>query len=199
MSKNTAKIEIDSCQNCPHFERERYYTEDSWEKAYNWFCHKNKEKREIQGYVEWNEVRGISIPKWCPLNCNKGKVDPDKVIKTKPMMVKEGHSTIYKSDTKSFLRMINNGWLHNPKGSIDKVYRSINELIRNKENLKRIEIFHVPHVIEFFKGCTSGGIEIVPIGPSTICSGVNVIVNIDYSQLSDSEYYELLKTIKKNE
>jgi len=58
-------MEIKSCQSCPFFEQERYYTEDSWEIAFNWFCTKN-EKKKIAGYVEWHEESKVKIPEWCP-------------------------------------------------------------------------------------------------------------------------------------
>ena len=56
-------LEIKSCKECPHFKRERMWTEDSWEEAYNWFCLKANGK-EIQGYVEWRD--NPEIPTWCP-------------------------------------------------------------------------------------------------------------------------------------
>ncbi len=54
------------CVDCPFFKRERMYTADSWEEAYNWFCGK-KDGKKIAGYVEWNEADKIEIPDWCPL------------------------------------------------------------------------------------------------------------------------------------
>jgi len=64
--RNVAVIEIKSCVDCPHFKRERHWTEDSWEEAYDWFC-KKKNNKKIQGYVEWNEADKINIPDWCPI------------------------------------------------------------------------------------------------------------------------------------
>lgn len=60
----TIKIEVQNCQQCPHFKRERYYTGDSWEEAYNWFCGASNNKK-IAGYVEWFEGKDIKIPEWC--------------------------------------------------------------------------------------------------------------------------------------
>jgi len=57
-------LEIKSCKDCPHFERTRIYTGDSWEEAYDWFCKKQRNKK-IAGYVEWRDE--IEIPEWCPL------------------------------------------------------------------------------------------------------------------------------------
>lgn len=62
------KINIKNCTECPHFTRERMYTEDSWEEAYNWFCNEpSVGKKKIQGYVEWNDVKNIEVPNWCPI------------------------------------------------------------------------------------------------------------------------------------
>jgi hypothetical protein len=61
----TIKIEINSCKDCPHFEQKRYYTDDSFELAYDWHC-KKEDGRKIQGYVEWHEEKHIKIPEWCP-------------------------------------------------------------------------------------------------------------------------------------
>ncbi|AGO49562.1 hypothetical protein Phi4:1_gp149 [Cellulophaga phage phi4:1] len=60
------KLEIESCKDCPNFRRERHYTGDSWEEAYNWHC-KAKEDKKIQGYVEWMDEKHIKIPEWCPI------------------------------------------------------------------------------------------------------------------------------------
>ena len=59
------ELEIDSCKQCPHFEAERMFTEDSWEEAYNWFCKHSTPRRKIMGYVEWNDEP--EIPEWCPI------------------------------------------------------------------------------------------------------------------------------------
>jgi len=62
-----AKIEIDikNCTECPHFSRERQWTEDSWEEAYNWYCGFNDKKRKIASYVECND--NIDVPEWCTI------------------------------------------------------------------------------------------------------------------------------------
>lgn len=57
------QLEIKSCQECPFFKTEPYYTADSWENADNWFCTKADDKK-IAGYVEWND--NPAIPDWCP-------------------------------------------------------------------------------------------------------------------------------------
>lgn len=68
MSKATKPptLEIKSCTNCPFFERQRIYTADSWEEAYDWFCKKESGKK-IRGYVEWHEAAKIEVPEWCPI------------------------------------------------------------------------------------------------------------------------------------
>ena len=60
-----AMLEITHCSKCPHFEAIELATSDSWERAFNWMC--NKEKKKIQGYVEWFEESKIEVPDWCPL------------------------------------------------------------------------------------------------------------------------------------
>lgn len=64
------QIEIKDCQGCPFLKKERLYTADSWEEAYDWFCKKelntkNAGPRKIAGYVEWRDT--VEIPKWCPI------------------------------------------------------------------------------------------------------------------------------------
>ena len=66
MSKNKAVLEITNCKQCPHWSQERYYTADSFELAFDWFCGKCDNKK-IQGYVEWHEEEKIEVPDWCPL------------------------------------------------------------------------------------------------------------------------------------
>lgn len=58
------KIEIKNCTQCPFFRRERIYTEDSWEEAYDWYCTKSEDKK-ISGYVERNDK--IPVPEWCEI------------------------------------------------------------------------------------------------------------------------------------
>ncbi len=62
-------IDIESCHECPFIKRERIYTGDSWEEAYDWFCTKvvnaKGENKKIQGYVEWRDK--VKVPDWCPL------------------------------------------------------------------------------------------------------------------------------------
>ena len=63
-------LEIKTCQQCPFFEKDRYYSGDSWETAFNWFCCKVKEdgkSKKIVGYVEWHEEDKVEVPDWCPI------------------------------------------------------------------------------------------------------------------------------------
>ena len=64
-----ATLIIKNCKECPFLKMERYYTEDSWETAFNWYCEK-KENKMIAGYVNCtsNEEDSVEIPKWCPLS-----------------------------------------------------------------------------------------------------------------------------------
>ena len=59
------ELEIKNCRDCPFFENERYYTEDSWETAFNWFCLKESPRKKIAEYVEWHEESKVNIPEWC--------------------------------------------------------------------------------------------------------------------------------------
>lgn len=72
--------EIKDCQDCKHCKETRYYTEDSWEHAYDYWCglvgydnsnlrdpqRRMNENRLIAGYVEWRREMP-SVPSWCPL------------------------------------------------------------------------------------------------------------------------------------
>lgn len=79
-------MEIKDCEDCPHCRTERFYTEDSWEHAENYYCRKivgNKqfpctdhhiaELRELMKspgiigiYIERRSELG-PVPEWCPL------------------------------------------------------------------------------------------------------------------------------------
>ena len=64
--KNVAVLEMNHCKQCPFLKKERYYTSDSFEHAFDWFC-KKKGNKKIAGYVEWNEEKDVIIPDWCPI------------------------------------------------------------------------------------------------------------------------------------
>lgn len=58
------KIKIKNCEQCPFLKKERHYTSDSFEHAFNWFCEKKKNKK-IAGYIDWHEEKNVKIPDWC--------------------------------------------------------------------------------------------------------------------------------------
>jgi hypothetical protein len=63
-------LDIKTCQECPFIKKDRHYTSDSFELAFDWFCTRKKEKghdKKISGYVEWHEEDKVPVPKWCPL------------------------------------------------------------------------------------------------------------------------------------
>lgn len=63
---NVASLTITNCRQCPFHSQERYYTSDSFETAFNWYCTK-KRKKKVAGYVEWHEEKDVQIPDWCPI------------------------------------------------------------------------------------------------------------------------------------
>ena len=60
------ELEINSCKDCPFFERKRIYTDDSWEEGYDWLCKKHNNNK-IASFVEWNEEKSVKVPEWCPI------------------------------------------------------------------------------------------------------------------------------------
>ena len=66
------ELEINNCKECPFWKEEPYLTEDSFERAHNWFCTKSGNKK-IAGYVSWNEEKSVSVPDWCPIQTNEPK------------------------------------------------------------------------------------------------------------------------------
>ena len=98
------ELEITTCKECPHFSSERYYTADSFEFAFNWYCNK-VEKRKIQGYVEWHEESKIKIPDWCPALINNHE-DGDE-IKQLYYMDDEKPIAIFFNDN----ALVENKWL----------------------------------------------------------------------------------------
>lgn len=68
----TVNIPITSCKDCPFVNIKRHYTQDSWEEEYDFFC-KKSEGKEIEGCINWNKVKSVKIPKWCPLRTQKKK------------------------------------------------------------------------------------------------------------------------------
>lgn len=62
MKKTKIVLELNTCQECPFFEKNEC---DSWAK-YDWFCSKVDHKK-IRGYVSWNEEDKVPVPEWCPI------------------------------------------------------------------------------------------------------------------------------------
>ena len=58
-------IEIKSCKECPHFQKENLWSSDGWDNMEDWVCTKD-EIKTIQSAVEWWEEDKIEIPEWCP-------------------------------------------------------------------------------------------------------------------------------------
>lgn len=74
-------LKIETCADCPHKRSERYYTADSWETVFQWFCTKtDRPEPEHSSHPAVQQVKGSSrigwdedgrrpetIPSWCPL------------------------------------------------------------------------------------------------------------------------------------
>lgn len=68
-----------SCEGCPYLFQERYYTSDSWELVYQWYCEKTTRPRPerssgVTGVanssrIGWEEdgKKPERTPDWCPL------------------------------------------------------------------------------------------------------------------------------------
>lgn len=61
----TVKVEIRSCRDCPFWKEGPRESTDGFDSGNDWIC--NKEKRVIEPFVEWHEVKKVEIPNWCPL------------------------------------------------------------------------------------------------------------------------------------
>jgi len=60
------KIYIENCHECKDCQSKRHYTGDSFETAFDYFCHNDKSNvKEIETYVCWNE-KISGVPCWCP-------------------------------------------------------------------------------------------------------------------------------------
>ena len=61
-------IDIPHCGKCPFVRQERFYTEDSWEHAYDYFCTKQMRDGKplrVAHYIEW-EREMPEVPDSCP-------------------------------------------------------------------------------------------------------------------------------------
>ena len=62
----TINLSINNCIECPHCKVQRHWTEDSWERAYDYFCDLEND-RSIATYIEWKHEIPL-VPFWCPIN-----------------------------------------------------------------------------------------------------------------------------------
>lgn len=81
-------LPINNCGECPHKAEKRYYTADSWEHVYQWFCtktdrpkpehssHPNVTAVENSSRIGWEEDgrTPARIPTWCPLRTENENV-----------------------------------------------------------------------------------------------------------------------------
>lgn len=96
-----------------------------------------------------------------------------------------------------FMRVVENGWFHNPLQSINRVYEIAHKMILNRENRSEVIcIFHATAVQGYFKSTTDGIINITIIDQK-VCSGVVVELDIDFESMG-TEYFKLLASLKNN-
>ena len=62
---DSVQVRITSCEKCPNFMSQRYYTADSFENVQEWKCAKFIGGKRIT-LQEWNDPIP-KIPTWCPL------------------------------------------------------------------------------------------------------------------------------------
>ncbi len=79
----SVNLEINTCKDCPHLGRERFYTADSWEHVSTWFCEKTDRPKpattarqpivkdsSLITYVERASDEPKKLPIWCPLRAD---------------------------------------------------------------------------------------------------------------------------------
>ena len=64
-------IRIKDCSECRDCQSNQTATADSFDVAWDYYCHNGKKLIKIAGYVNWNE-KMPAVPKWCP---RRNKVD----------------------------------------------------------------------------------------------------------------------------
>lgn len=78
------KLRARDCQDCPHCRSNKYYTEDSWEHAEDFWCtitpfdnsddkdfqRKEKKFRMVAGYIAWRSEMP-EVPAWCPIRADR--------------------------------------------------------------------------------------------------------------------------------
>ena len=65
MKSNSTKIRIKNCKGCSDCHDQQTQTDDSFDVAWDYYCHNGKKPVKIAGYVNWNE-KMPPVPKWCP-------------------------------------------------------------------------------------------------------------------------------------
>lgn len=98
--------------------------------------------------------------------------------------------------TKDAHTFIKNGWLFNAHEAIDKVYNELRKMIKNRIVSSTVRIFHAKEV-KFFVETVHQEIIEIRILENTVCSLVEIRLNIDFDLLSESEIYELKEAAKK--
>ena len=58
-------IEIQSCKQCPFFDKRNPWSSDGFDRMEDWYCIKSE--KVIQGAVEWHEERKVKVPEWCEI------------------------------------------------------------------------------------------------------------------------------------
>ena len=104
----------------------------------------------------------------------------------------------YRTNSKAFYGAIMNGWLFSVQESIDQVFEEVRQLIYSRENSTEIRLFHADEVKKYVEETTNHGVEIVKID-SRVSASVQIRLNLNFEEMSESEYSELVrKTQKEN-
>ena len=99
----------------------------------------------------------------------------------------------HRSNSKAFYGAIMNGWLFNIQRSVDQVFEEVKQLIYSRENSTHFDgLFHADEVKKFVEETTSHGVEII-IGNPTVAADVEIRLNLNFEEMSESEYAELVK------
>lgn len=65
-------INIENCNQCPHWKAENFNSTDGWDSMEDWMCYYDPDnKRKIAGAVEWHDK--IAIPDWCKISLTNNK------------------------------------------------------------------------------------------------------------------------------
>lgn len=101
-----------------------------------------------------------------------------------------------KSNAKNFLMIAKNGWFNNVQDATDKTFNMIRKTIKAREvRSKSFRIFHAKEVDALLEA-TLGKYVILEYS-DTVCADCIIIINIDYDELNDAEYYELKQAVKR--